>query len=575
MEQGRSSSPDLATLTLRVAELAALVTQQQAQLAEQRVLIAQQQATIGAYQEQLERQHAQITLLKRALFSSRRERYAPSPAQQQLFAAGASESSPREESSAAPLSVAPPSDAEPPAALKPRRRPAKKFVFPEGLPLRRTEYRLPDSELACSCCQRPRVVIGQQVSRQLELEPAQAYVAEQVRFTYACAQCRSGAQMQTTAKPPLPIEKSPFGASVLAAIGVDKYARHLPLYREQEHLLGPLRTWLSRPLLCRLVRGAAEALRPLVRRLRELMLASYVIQADETPVRYLDGLSDKAQQGYLWGYAGDREQRYVVYDFQDSRSRDGPRAMLAQYRGYLQSDGYAVYESLVREASERLTHVGCWAHARRKFDEALCTTSHPLLHEALASIQRLYDLEDQAASWSYEARQALRGAQSRPVVEQLYARLLAVRDEMRPTTKLGEAVMYALNRWPSLLRYLDDGRLAIDTNHLERQFRPIAIGRANWLFIGRASAGPTTAAMYTVIQSARLHQVDLLPYLTDVLRRLPAVADGDTTAIDEFLPDHWIATRPEHRLLERERESHEDQRRRRVRRAARRAVSSA
>ena len=129
--------------------------------------------------------------------------------------------------------------------------------------------------------------------------------------------------------------------------------------------------------------------------------------------------------------------------------------------------------------------------------------------------------------------------------------------------------------WPSLLRYLDDGRLAIDTNHLERQFRPIAMGRANWLFIDRASAGPTAAVMYTVIQSARLHQVDLLPYLTDVLRRLPAVADGNTTAIDEFLPDRWIATRPEHRLLERERESHEDQRRRRVRRAARRAVSSA
>ena len=570
MEQGRSSSSlDLETLTLRVAELAALVTQQQSQLAEQRVLIAQQQATIVAYQEQLERQHAQLTLLKRALFSSRRERYAPSPDQQLLFAPGAIESSPSEE-----WPSAPPSDAEPPAAAKTRRRKAQQFVFPEGLPYRRTEYRLPDSELACSCCQCPRVVIGQQVSRQLELEPAQAYVAEQVRFTYACAKCRSGEQMQTTVKPPLPIEKSPFGPSVLATIAVDKYARHLPLYREQEHLLGPLRMWVSRSLMCRLVRGTAEALRPLVDRLRERVLASDVIQGDETPVRYLDGASDHAQKGYLWGFAGDREHRYVIYDFQDSRSRDGPRQMLASYRGYLQSDGYAVYESLVREASDRLTHVGCWSHARRKFDEALCTTSHPLAHEALAAIQRLYDLEDQATSLSYEARQMLRGVESRPVVERLHSRLLAARDEVRPSSKLGEAVGYALNRWPSLLRYLENGRLAIDTNHLERQIRPIAIGRANWLFIGRETAGPTTAMMYSVIQSARLHQADLLPYLTDVLRRLPAVSPGDIAGIDEFLPDRWIAAHPENRLLERERESHDAQRRRRVRRAARRAASN-
>ena len=115
-------------------------------------------------------------------------------------------------------------------------------MFPEGLPQRRIEYPLPPEQQACSCCQQPRVVINQQVTRQLELEPAQAYVVEHVRFTYACPKCRSGEQVQTSAKPPLPIEKSPFGPSVLATIAVDKYARHLPLYREQEHLLGPLRT---------------------------------------------------------------------------------------------------------------------------------------------------------------------------------------------------------------------------------------------------------------------------------------------------------------------------------------------
>jgi transposase len=131
------------------------------------------------------------------------------------------------------------------------------------------------------------VVISEHVTKQLELEPAQAYIVEHVRYTYACPKCRSGDQLQTTSKPPLPIDKSRFGPSVLAAIVVNKYARHLPLYRQQEQLLGPLRLWLSRSLLCRLVRGTAEALCPLARRILELILKSHVVQVDETLVRYL------------------------------------------------------------------------------------------------------------------------------------------------------------------------------------------------------------------------------------------------------------------------------------------------
>ena len=555
MEHGRDSSADPDPLAQRIAELEALVSQQQ--------------AAIAAYQEQLERQHDQLVLLKRALFSSRRERYLPSPDQRLLFPS--SLELPPDDNGVAGVGEEEPSCPRP---APPRRR-GKRFVFPEGLPRRRIEYPLPPGEQACSCCRQPRVVINEQVTRQLELEPAQAYLVEHVRFTYACAKCRSGDQVQTSARPPLPIEKSPFGPSVLAAILVNKYARHLPLYRQQEHLLGPLRTWLSRPLLCRLVRGSAETLGPLARRLLELILSGFAVQGDETKVRYLDGVSDQALLGYFWAFAGDREHPYVAYDFQTSRGRDGPRAILAGYQGYLQSDGYAVYESLVREGAARLTHVGCWAHARRKFDEALCTTSHPLLHEALAAIGQLYDVEDRAGALAHDERRALRQAQSRPVVERLHERLLASRDQLRPTSKLGEAVEYALARWPSLLRYLDDGRLAIDTNHLERQLRPIAVGRANWLFLGRETAGPTAAILYTVIQSARLNQVDVLPYLTDVLRRLPAVAADDAAGLDPFLPDRWLAAHPEHRLVERQRESHQAQRRRRTRRAARRAAGQA
>jgi len=558
MEQGRDTSADQqGPLAERIAQLEALVSQQQ--------------AAIAAYQEQLERQNEQLVLLKRALFSSRRERYLPSPDQRLLFSSPSVDPPTGDEDAAANSG-----DEEPPPAppARPRRR-GKKFMFPEGLPQRRIEYPLPPEQQACSCCHEPRVVINEQVTRQLELEPAQAYVVEHVRFTYACPKCRSGEQLQTSAKPPLPIEKSPFGPSVLATIAVDKYARHLPLYREQEHLLGPLRTWLSRALLCRLVRGTAEALRPLALRLLELILSGIVIQGDETTVRYLNGLSDRALLGYFWGFAGDSEHHYVAFDFHTSRGREGPRAILAGYQGYLQSDGYSVYESLVREGATRLVHVACWAHARRKFDEALCTTSHPLLHEVLAAIGQLYDVEDRAASLTHDDRRGLRQTESRPILARLNERLIASRDTLRPSSKLGEAVEYALSRWPSLLRYLDDGRLAIDTNHLERQFRPIAVGRANWLFLGRETAGPTAAIMYTVIQSARLNQVDVLPYLTDVLRRLPAVAADDKAGIDEFLPDRWLAAHPQHRLVERQRESRQAQARRKTRRAARRAASQA
>lgn len=564
MEQGRETTADPSALVERIGQLEALVSQQQA-------LITQQQTAIAAYQEQLERQNEQLVLFKRALFTSRRERYLPSPDQRLLF------SSP----SLAELSLDGPtddgdtatdSDDEEPPPARPARRRGKRFVFPEGLPQRRIEYPLPPEQQACSCCQRPRVVISQQLTRQLELEPAQAYVVEHVRYTYACPKCRSGEQVQTSTRPPLPIEKSPFGPSVLATIAVDKYARHLPLYREQEHLLGPLRSWLSRSLLCRLVRGTAEALRPLAARLLELILSSHVVQGDETTVRYLSSLSDKALLGYFWGFAGDCDHRYVAFDFQTSRGREGPRAILAGYQGYLQTDGYSVYESLVREAATQLAHVGCWAHARRKFDEALCTTSHPLLHEALAAIGQLYDVEDRAASMTHDERRELRQTESRPIVARLNERLIAARDALRPSSKLSEAVEYTLARWSSLLRYLDDGRLAIDTNHLESQFRPIAVGRGNWLFLGRDTAGPTAAIMYTVIQSARLNHVDVLPYLTDVLRHLPAVGAGDTASLDQFLPDRWLAAHPQHRLVERERESRQAQTRRKTRRAARRAV---
>jgi transposase len=554
MEHGRSA-PDFEDLSQQVRQLTALVAEQQATM-------AQQQVTIATQHEALARAQEQLTLLKKALFSPRRERYLPSPNQKLLFVAESPPNLP---------TVPAASAARPRSKPKPRRR----FLIPAFLPEERIEHPLPEQERPCGCCGKQRVIIREHVTRQIELKRATAHVEVHVRYTYACQHCRRGDQVVTTAKPAAPIDKSPFGASLLAWIISAKFERHLPTYRHQEMLLEPLGIWLSRPLLCQLLKGCARTLKPLAQRLLLEILHSYVVQADETPVRYLGGALGKALLGYLFGYGGDAEHPFLWYDFRPSRNRDGPAEVLATYQGVLQTDGYVVYESLVKEAPGRLRAAGCWMHARRGFDDARYTTSHPVMEETLARIQLLYDIEDRAKELTAPQRHALRQAESRPIMEGLFARWQAVRPELRPTSKLAEAIGYALNRPEALNRCLEDGRIELDTGHLERSLRPVAIGRKNYLFYGSLAGGRTAATLYSVVQSARLHRLDVTAYLTDVLRRLPALAPTDTAAMGELLPDRWAKTHPERVLLPRLEESRAVAEQRRQRRAARRLLTPA
>ena len=263
----------------------------------------------------------------------------------------------------------------------------------------------------------------------------------------------------------------------------------------------------------------------------------------------------------------------VFYDFRPSRSSDGPRGVLADYRGYLQTDGYIVYSSLVREAGGRLVDLACWAHGRRGFEEAIPATSHPLVHEAMVWTQQLYDIEDRAKEMSADDRRALRQAEALPILARMKARFEEVRPTLRPTSKLAEAIDYVLNRWAAFVRYTEDGRIPVDNNVIERLLRPVAIGRKNYLFFGSEHGGKTAATLYTLVQSARRNCVDVWPYLTDVLRRIAAIAPGDTAALEPLLPDRWLAEHPEHRLEQREEESREAQARRR-RKPARRIAAA-
>jgi hypothetical protein len=211
-----------------------------------------------------------------------------------------------------------------------------------------------------------------------------------------------------------------------------------------------------------------------------------------------------------------------------------------------------------------------FSQARGGFEEALPATSNPLVHEAMIWTQQLYDIEDRAKEVSAEDRRASRQAEALPILARMKARFEEVRPTLRPTSKLAEAIEYVLNRWEAFVRYTSDGRIPIDNNVIERLLRPIAIGRKNYLFFGSEHGSQTAATLYALVQSARRNCVDVWPYLTDVLRRLPAIAPNDAAALEALLPDRWVAAHPEHRLEQREEESREAQARRRRKRAARR-----
>jgi hypothetical protein len=208
----------------------------------------------------------------------------------------------------------------------------------------------------------------------------------------------------------------------------------------------------------------------------------------------------------------------------------------------------------------------CWMHTRRGFDEALATTSHPLAADSLARIQMLYEIDEQTKALSFDERRAVHDRQSRPLIERLFASWDEALPTLRPSTKLAEAIGYALNRRAELTRFLDDGRIQLDTGHLERSIRPVAIGRKNFLFFGSLRGGQTAATLYSVVQSARLYHLDVTMYLTDLLRRLPAILPTDTAAIRPLLPDLWTQSHPTHVHASRDEELRAESERRRRRR---------
>jgi transposase len=419
--------------------------------------------------------------------------------------------------------------------------------LPDHLPRERIVCDLAEAEKPCPCCGQPRVCIGEQVSEQLDYRPASYFVIEHVRKTYACRGCTGPSERRfTTAGPAVvgPIPKGLPGPGLLAHLATCKYADHLPLHR-LEGIVARSGVRLSRSTLCDWMASVAGLLRPLVALMRERLLLSRVVHSDDTPVPFLERGRDQVRDGHLWVYIGDRDHPYVVFDFTAHYRRDGPEQFLKGYAGYLQADALAQYEGLF--ATGQVIHVACNAHARRRFVEALASAPAEA-EEALAYVRKLYRVERELAGrFAAEddaSRQQYRSVQTAGVRAEFRAWLVVQRVRALPKSPLGEAVGYALSNWEALMRYTEQGYLAIDNNLSERTLRQVVVGRGNWQFCGSAQGGRTAAALYSVVGTCKHLGIDPFAYLREALAGLFALRENPTEEqLMGWLPDRWLLRR--------------------------------
>ena len=418
----------------------------------------------------------------------------------------------------------PAATAKVPASNRPSRRNGR-VPLPGDLP-RIPEYIDPDPRLIenMGC-------IGEDITEILEYIPAGFYVRQIIRRKYAPRGGLGSVVMGPL--PALPIEKGRPGPGVLAYIITSKYCDHLPLYR-LEQIFARHGLHIPRTTQWDWVRDSADLLLAIVLAMKRLILASAKIHTDDTYIPIQDKSRTQVREGYLWPHIDMANN--VYFDYTPTRSREGPEQMLGGYQGYIQADAFNGYDGLYGEG--KATEVGCWGHARRKFDEAKQTD--PLrANQMLALIAKLYVIEDQAQEEHLDAEggKALRQKFSKPLLEGEIKPLLdSWGPEVLPKSPIGKAITYALNQWEALNRYLDNGILSIDNSLSERVIKLVALGRKNWLFSGSDEGAQRAAILYSLIASCKLCGIDPFLYLRDVLERINT---HPANRIDELTPPQW------------------------------------
>ena len=472
--------------------------------------------------------------LTRQLFSSKSERRLPHPDAAQL-ALGES-------------FVGAPSEAETPAITIPAhtRRPAKplwegtsdgRLKFDASVPVQDIEVPNPDTEIYP-----PEAydVVGEKITYRLAQRPG-SYIV--LRFIRKVLKLKDRESFSCPAAPPAVVEKSIADVSFIAGLLIDKFRYHLPLYRQHQRLQD-CGIWMSRTTLTNLVHQAGALLLPIEAAQRRSILESAVLTMDETPIRAgrSPGTKGKMQGAYFWPMYGDR--REVAFPFSTSRSLPAAREILGSYQGKLLTDGYTVYERHA-ETMQGIEHAQCWSHARRKFIEAE-GVEPDLCAMALDFIRAVYAHEEKIREQKLEgdAKREYRALESKRIVDLFF---LWLRDMLRerlllPTNPFTKAAAYALDRETGLRVFLADPDVAVDTNHLEREIRPIAVGRKNWLFCWTEVGAKYVGVIQSLIATCRLHAVDPYTYFVDVLQR---VATHPAAEVDRLTPRLWkVASLP-------------------------------
>jgi len=417
---------------------------------------------------------------------------------------------------------------------KPARRP-----LPEHLPRERIVYPSPS---ACQCCGGILRKLGEDITETLELIPRQWKVVQHVREKFSCRSCEAITQPLA---PSHPIARGRAGPGLLAHILFAKYGLHLPLNR-QSTVYAREGVDLDVSTLADWVGAAAVTLMPLIEAIRTHVFAAERIHADDTTVPVL--AKGKTRTGRLWTYVrddrpfGGRDPPAAVFFYSTDRGAKHPEQHLAGYAGLMQADAYAGFNRLydARRKPAPIVEAACWAHARRNFFDLARLDKAPIAVEAVERIDTLFAIERDINGLTSDQRAAARQQRSRPLVVALETWLREQRSKLSGQSKTAQAIAYCLTRWAALTRFLDDGRLCMSNNAAEREIRAVALGRKNWTFAGSDAGGRRTAAIYTLIQTAKLNDIDPQAWLADVLARLQ---DHPAKRIDELLPWNWKSER--------------------------------
>lgn len=420
--------------------------------------------------------------------------------------------------------------------------------LPAHLPRQEKVHDLPEDVKVCAQGH-AMVRIGEETSEQLEITPPKIWVTRNVRPKYACPQCEDQVVIADVPKQPIP--KSQASPSLLAQIAVSKYCDGLPLYR-QSNIFRRIDIDLNRTTLANWIVKIGQLFQSVVNLLRDDLLSEDIAHCDETPLKVLKEPGKKAQsQSYIWVQRGGTPDRPIIlFDYDPTRSRQVPQRLFDGFAGWLHVDGYTGYDELFAK-NPKIRRVGCMAHCRRRFDEAVKAQPKgkgsakqkkavTKAHQGLAFTNKLYRIEKELRGLGPDERKSLREERAVPVLREMKAWLDAARDQVPPKTLTGKAIAYALGQWDALCRYVEDGRLEIDNNRVENAIRPFVLGRKNFLFSASVAGAEASANLYSVIETAKANGLEPQAYLRHLLTELPKATSVEK--IEALLPTRW---RPE------------------------------